>query len=60
MEEGERNAILNSNNVHGFIKNLGEALIENMKRGGAFKYMRFYLDARRIKRQFKNERKDSK
>ena len=39
---------------------LGEALIENMKRGGVFKYMRFYLDVRRIKRQFKNERKDSK
>lgn len=32
---------------------LGEALIQNMKRGGAFKYMRFYLDVRRIKKEFK-------
>ena len=39
---------------------LGEALIENMKRGGALKYIKFMKDVRRIKRQFKNERKDSK
>ena len=34
---------------------LGEALIENMKRGGALKYLRFYKDVRRIKREFKRK-----
>ena len=32
---------------------LGEALIENMKRGGALKYLRFMKDVRRIKKEFK-------
>ena len=32
---------------------LGEALIENMKRGGALKYIRFMKDVRRIKKVFK-------
>ena len=32
---------------------LGEALIENMKRGGALKYIRFMKDVRRIKKEFK-------
>ena len=39
---------------------LGEALIENMKRGGALKYIKFMKDVRRIKRQFENERKEAK
>ena len=32
---------------------LGEALIQNMKRGGALKYLRFMQDVRRIKKEFK-------
>ncbi|HJE66085.1 MAG TPA: hypothetical protein K8V51_03365, partial [Campylobacter avium] len=32
---------------------LGEALIENMKRGGALKYLKFMKDVRRIKKEFK-------
>ncbi|ASQ29716.1 glycosyltransferase, family 8 [Campylobacter avium LMG 24591] len=31
---------------------LGEALVQNIKRGGALKYIRFMKDVRRIKREF--------
>ena len=34
---------------------LGEALIENMKRGGALKYLKFMRDVRRIKRECKRK-----
>ena len=34
--------------------------IENLKRGGAMKYIKFMKDVRRIKRQFENERKEAK
>ena len=32
---------------------LGEALMQNIKRGGALKYLRFMKDVRRIKKEFK-------
>ena len=39
---------------------LGEALIENMKKGGVFKYLRFYFEARSLERGKINIRKEVK